>query len=189
MLKSGPSQQIGSQAKNSRIPVLMNKEFLAKHKHKKEVHRVWKQGAVTWEEYRNIVWDSRDELGKLKPEWNSLYSSVKNNKRGFCRCTCDKRRIRENMDPLLHEMRNLVTENMKKACVNAGAYPAGKQYLGVLLNTKLNRSQKCSLAVESLLFQTAAGVLPTDQEERSCLSTQHLWGPTWHTVSNSGLHQ
>lgn len=42
---------------------------------------------------------------------------------------------------------------------------AGKQYLGVLLDTKLNRSQKCAIAVHSLLFQTVEGVLPAGQEE------------------------
>lgn len=35
--------------------VWVNKELLAELKHKKEAYRVWKQGWVTWEAYRNIV--------------------------------------------------------------------------------------------------------------------------------------
>ena len=41
--------------KNAKRPAWMNKELLAKLKHKKEAYRGWKQGWVTWEEYRKIV--------------------------------------------------------------------------------------------------------------------------------------
>jgi len=44
----------------------MNKELLAKLKHKKEAYRGWKQGKVAWEEYREIVQTTRDQVRKAK---------------------------------------------------------------------------------------------------------------------------
>ena len=35
--------------------IIMNKELLAKLKQKKEAYIGWKQGQITWEEYRKIV--------------------------------------------------------------------------------------------------------------------------------------
>ena len=40
---------------NDRRLVWMNEELLAKLKHKKEAYRRWKQGQVTWKEYRDTV--------------------------------------------------------------------------------------------------------------------------------------
>lgn len=39
---------------------------LAKVKHKKEMHRTWNQGQVSWEEKRSAVWLCRDRIGKAK---------------------------------------------------------------------------------------------------------------------------
>lgn len=33
----------------------MNKELLTKHRQKKEVYMRWKQGQLTWKEYRDAV--------------------------------------------------------------------------------------------------------------------------------------
>lgn len=44
----------------------MNKEVLAKLRHKKEARRGWKQGQGTWEEYRDSVRVSRDEVRKAQ---------------------------------------------------------------------------------------------------------------------------
>ena len=41
--------------KNTKGLIWMNKELLAKFKHKKEAYRRWKQGQVMWVEYRDIV--------------------------------------------------------------------------------------------------------------------------------------
>ncbi|KAK4806898.1 hypothetical protein QYF61_012619 [Mycteria americana] len=59
-------------------------ELLAKLKHKKEAYRGSKQGRVTWEEYRNIVQASRDEVRKAKAHLElNLANDVKGNKKGF----------------------------------------------------------------------------------------------------------
>ena len=41
--------------KTTRRPAWMSKELLDKLKHKKEAYRVWKQGPVAWEGYRETV--------------------------------------------------------------------------------------------------------------------------------------
>lgn len=40
--------------KNAR-PAQMNKKLQPKLKHKKKVYKRWKEGQVTWEEYRDII--------------------------------------------------------------------------------------------------------------------------------------
>ncbi|KAK4826654.1 LOW QUALITY PROTEIN: hypothetical protein QYF61_010639 [Mycteria americana] len=72
----------------------MNKELLAKLKHKKESYRGWKQGWVTWEEYRNVVRASRDEVRKAKAQMElNLVRDVKNNKKGFYKYIGQKGRL------------------------------------------------------------------------------------------------
>ena len=44
----------------------MNKECLVKLKHKNGVYRRWKQGQVTWEEYRDTVEVCSDTVRKAK---------------------------------------------------------------------------------------------------------------------------
>ncbi|KAK4810544.1 hypothetical protein QYF61_004507 [Mycteria americana] len=62
----------------------MNKELLAKLKHKKEAYRGWKQGQVTWEQYRDIVRAPRDEVRKAKAQMElNLARDLKENKKGF----------------------------------------------------------------------------------------------------------
>lgn len=44
----------------------MNKELLKKVKHRKEAHKMWKQGQVTHEKYRDTVGVCRDGVRKAK---------------------------------------------------------------------------------------------------------------------------
>ena len=93
----------------------MNK-LLAKIKHKKEAYRGWKQGQVTWVEYRNTVQMSRDEVRKAEAQMKlSLARDIKENKKGFCQHVGNKRKTRENVDPLLSETGDPVTQGMEKA--------------------------------------------------------------------------
>ncbi|GAB0208674.1 hypothetical protein GRJ2_003333100 [Grus japonensis] len=94
----------------------MNKELLDKLKHKKEAYRGWKQGWVTWEEYRDIVQACRDEVRKAKAYQElNLERDVKGNKKDFSKYIGDKRKARENVGPLLNEAGDLVTQDMEKA--------------------------------------------------------------------------
>ncbi|KFV01109.1 hypothetical protein N340_07767, partial [Tauraco erythrolophus] len=108
-----PTKKLG---RNARKPVWMNKELLDQLKHKKEAYRGWKQGQVAWEEYREIVQATRDQVRKAEAlrELN-LVRDIKGNKKSFYRYVSDKKRTRENVEPLRKEMGNLVTQDTEKA--------------------------------------------------------------------------
>ena len=42
----------------------MTQDLVVKLKSKKEMHRQWKQGQVSWEEYRDAAWLCRDGVRK-----------------------------------------------------------------------------------------------------------------------------
>ncbi|GAB0207101.1 mitochondrial enolase superfamily member 1 [Grus japonensis] len=92
----------------------MNKELLDKHK--KEAYRVWKQGQVAWEEYRETVRAARDQVRKAKAltELN-LARDIKDSKKSFYTYVSDKKKTRENVGPLQNETGDLVTQDMEKA--------------------------------------------------------------------------
>ncbi|GAB0187153.1 hypothetical protein GRJ2_001180600 [Grus japonensis] len=60
------AQEQCKKSKSARSPAWMSKELLGKLKHKKEAYRGWKQGQVAWEEYREIVWATREQIRKAK---------------------------------------------------------------------------------------------------------------------------
>jgi len=99
----------------------MSKELLAKIKWKKKVHGMWKEGQVTWEEYKNVVKACREAMRKTKAclEIN-LARDVKDNKKGFFKYISSKWKTRENVGLLLNEVGALVMEDSEKAVsVNA----------------------------------------------------------------------
>ena len=55
--------------KDGKRPVWMTKELMGKLKVKKKVHEVWKKGLLSWEEYSNVVRDSRDAT-RPRSSWN-----------------------------------------------------------------------------------------------------------------------
>lgn len=74
----------------------MNKKLLAKLKHKKGVYRRWKQGQVTWEEYRGTVRACKGVFMKAKAHLElNLASDVKSNKKGFLSTQVAKGRVGE----------------------------------------------------------------------------------------------
>ena len=67
---------------------------------KKELHREWKQGQVTWEKYRGAAWLSSDGVRKAKVRLEpNLAGDAKNNKKGFYRCVSQKRKVKESISP------------------------------------------------------------------------------------------
>ncbi|KFV20917.1 hypothetical protein N340_02423, partial [Tauraco erythrolophus] len=101
--------------RNTRRPAWMNKELLDQLGNKKKAHRGWKQGQITWEEYRVIVRANRAQVRKAKAviELN-LARDIKGNKKNFYRYVSDKR-SRENVGPLRKETGDLAIQNMEKA--------------------------------------------------------------------------
>ncbi|KFV13270.1 hypothetical protein N340_03166, partial [Tauraco erythrolophus] len=102
--------------KNARRPAWMNKELLDKLRKRKEADIGWKQGRVAWEEYREIVRATRDQVRKAKAliELN-LARDIKGNKKNFYRYVSDKKRSKENVSPLQKETGDLATQDMEKA--------------------------------------------------------------------------
>jgi len=65
---------------------------LVKLKGKRELHRQWKQGQVSWEEYRDAAQLRRDEVRRAKEQLElNLARDDKNNKKGFYRYVSQKK--------------------------------------------------------------------------------------------------
>ena len=79
----------------------MNKELLAKLKHKKKAYRGWNQGQVTWEEYRDTGRACRDAVRKANTQMEfNLARNVKGSKKGFYKYIGDKRCAGHHRPPL-----------------------------------------------------------------------------------------
>ncbi|GAB0200720.1 hypothetical protein GRJ2_002537500 [Grus japonensis] len=76
----------------------------------------WKQGQVTWEEYRETVRAARDQVRKAKAliELN-LARDIKGNKKSFYTYISDKRKMSKNGGPLKNDTEDLVTQDTEKA--------------------------------------------------------------------------
>ncbi|KAK4816288.1 hypothetical protein QYF61_014586 [Mycteria americana] len=83
---------------------------------KKELQRQWKQGQVTWEEYRDTARLCRDGVRKAKAQLElNLARDAKNNKKGFYRYTNQKRKVKESVPPLMNKNGDLVSTDEEKA--------------------------------------------------------------------------
>ncbi|KAK4806906.1 hypothetical protein QYF61_012627 [Mycteria americana] len=70
--------------KDGKRPAWMSQDLLVKLKGKKETHRQWKQGQVSWEEYRDAARLCRDGVRKAKAQLElNLARDAKNNNKGF----------------------------------------------------------------------------------------------------------
>ncbi|KAK4828079.1 hypothetical protein QYF61_023139 [Mycteria americana] len=80
---------------------------------KKEMHRQWNQGHVSWGEYRDPAWLCRDAIRKAKAQLElNLARDAKNNKKGFYRYVGQKRKIKENGPTLVNKTRELITTHL-----------------------------------------------------------------------------
>ncbi|KFQ20880.1 hypothetical protein N332_01897, partial [Mesitornis unicolor] len=102
--------------KNARRPAWMNKELLDLLGCRKKIYREWKQGQVSWEDYKEVVQTVRDQVRKAKAQMKlNLARDIKGNKKNFYRYISDKRKAREDMGPLWKENGELVTRDTEKA--------------------------------------------------------------------------
>ncbi|KAK4809167.1 hypothetical protein QYF61_006425 [Mycteria americana] len=85
-------------------------------KSKRELHRQWKQGQVTWEEYRDTACLCSDGVGKAKAQLElNLARDANNNKKGFYRYINQKRKAKESVPPLLNKNGDLASTDEEKA--------------------------------------------------------------------------
>lgn len=82
----------------------------------KEAYKKWKQGQMTEQQYGDAVQAYRDGVRKANAYLElNLERDVKGNKKNFLRYINSKRKIRENVGPLLTGARDLVTKDMQEA--------------------------------------------------------------------------
>ena len=76
----------------------INRDPLVELKGKKEMHRQWKRGQLSWEKYRDAASLCRDRVRKAKARMElNLARDAKNNKKGFYRYVSQKRKVKESV--------------------------------------------------------------------------------------------
>ncbi|KAK4817941.1 hypothetical protein QYF61_002785 [Mycteria americana] len=102
--------------KEGKEPSWPSQDLLVKLKGKKEMHRHWKQGQVSWEEYRDIAQLCRVGVRKAKAQLElSSARDAKNSKKGFFRYVSQKQKVRESVPPPMNTTGKLVTMDKEKA--------------------------------------------------------------------------
>ncbi|KAK4830538.1 hypothetical protein QYF61_011676 [Mycteria americana] len=115
--KSSGSPGIRNHREGRRLAWL-SRDLLVKLKGKKEKHRQWKQGQVSWEEYRDAARLCRDGVRKAKVQMElNLARDAKNNKKGFYRYVSQKRKVKESVPPPMSKTGKLVTMDEENAKV------------------------------------------------------------------------
>ena len=70
----------------------------------------------TWKDYKEVVRAARNQVRKAKTQIESnLGRDIKGNENKFYRCVNNKRKAREDVDPLQKETGDLVTRDIEKA--------------------------------------------------------------------------
>jgi len=70
----------------------------------------------TWKDYKEVVRAARNQVRKAKTQIESnLGRDIKGNENKFYRCVNNKRKGREDVDPLQKETGDLVTRDIEKA--------------------------------------------------------------------------
>ncbi|KFV07293.1 hypothetical protein N339_07034, partial [Pterocles gutturalis] len=102
--------------KISKRPVWLSHDLWLKLKGKKKVHKQWKQGQVSWEEYRDTAQLCRDGVRKTMTQLDlNLMRDAKNNKKGFCSYVNQKRKVKESVPALMSEAAKMATTDEEKA--------------------------------------------------------------------------
>jgi len=79
-------------------PAWLSQDLLVKLKGKKELHRQWQQGQVSWEEYRDTAWLCRGGVRKAKEQLElNLARDAKSSEKGFYRYVNQKRKVKESI--------------------------------------------------------------------------------------------
>ena len=80
------------------------------------MYRKWKQGCVSWEEYRAVAHMCRDRIRKAKAHMElNLARDAKDNKKGFYRYIGRRRQAKESVPPLMKGNGELASSDIEKA--------------------------------------------------------------------------
>jgi len=83
--------------------------------YKGELHRQWKQGLASWEEYKEAAQLCRDGVRKAKAQLELNLARDAKNKKDFYRYVSRKKIVKESVPPLMSETGKLVTADEEKA--------------------------------------------------------------------------
>ncbi|KFW65506.1 hypothetical protein AS28_00874, partial [Pygoscelis adeliae] len=101
--------------RGGRRPAWLSQDLPAKLKHKTKMHRQWRQGYASWEDYKDIARECREGIRKAKDQLElNLARDVKNNKKSFFRCIGQQRKMKETVPTLMSETGDLATADMEK---------------------------------------------------------------------------
>ncbi|KFR01676.1 hypothetical protein Y956_12986, partial [Nipponia nippon] len=102
--------------KEGKRPAWLSHYLGVKLKAKKRLHRQWKKGLVSWEEYRDAARLCKDGIRKVKARLElNLARDARNNKKGFYRHINQKKKVKENVPPLMSSSGELITTDEEKA--------------------------------------------------------------------------
>lgn len=77
-----------------------------------KAYKMWQQGQMTQQEYRDIVWAFRDRLRKAEVHLDlNLEKDTNGNNKSY-RCISSRRRFTENTGTWLKKTKDLVTKDM-----------------------------------------------------------------------------
>jgi len=94
----------------------LSRDQLVKLQGKKELHRKWKQGQVSCEEYRDAAPLCRDGVRRAKEQLElNLARNTKNKEQSFYSYVNQKRKVKESIAPMMNKNGNLVSTHEKKA--------------------------------------------------------------------------
>jgi len=116
--------------KRGRRPAWLSRDLL-ELRQKREAYGRWKQGQVTREDYRDAACHCREKIcvAKARLEFK-LASTQKENKKGFLKYVNSKRRIRDNIGPLLDEGVHLTETQTKRRHLMPSSPPSSTPVVG-----------------------------------------------------------
>ncbi|KFQ01311.1 hypothetical protein N330_00721, partial [Leptosomus discolor] len=107
---------IPASKKEGKRPAWLSKDLLVKLKSKMEMHTQWRQGQISWEEYRDTARLCRDGVRKVKAQLEQNFArDAKNNKKSFYRHVNQKTKVKESVPLLMSKSGKLVTKDKEKA--------------------------------------------------------------------------
>ncbi|KAK4815922.1 LOW QUALITY PROTEIN: hypothetical protein QYF61_010179 [Mycteria americana] len=107
---------------------------------KRRVYDLWKKGQATQEDYKSVARLCREKIRRARPELElNLATAVKDNKKYFFKYISNKRRGKENLQPLVDGGGNTVIKDEEKA-----------EVLNAFFASVFNSRANCSLGTQPL---------------------------------------